>query len=76
MSKTISVRLPDELAERLGGVADETERPKAFHIQKALEAYLEEFADLQIALHRVRDQTDPVFSGKELRKALGILCRL
>ncbi|HEX2695369.1 MAG TPA: DUF6290 family protein [Acidobacteriota bacterium] len=72
MSTAISVRLPKELADQLEGIAKETERPRSYIIQKALESYIEDFADLQIALDRLRDQTDPIVSGKEIRKSLGI----
>ena len=72
MSTAISVRLPKDLAKRLDGVAKETERPRSFIIQKALESYIEDFADLQIALDRLHDQSDPVISGKDLRKSLGL----
>ena len=69
---TVSVRLTDELAARLAGVAKEAERPKSLIIQKAIEAYLEDYADLQIALDRLRDTSDPVISGKELRTSLDL----
>jgi len=72
MSTAISVRLPKDLAEQLDGIAKEIERPRSFIIQKALESYIEDFADLQIALDRLRDKSDAVISGKELRKSLGI----
>lgn len=72
MSTAISVRLPDELAEQLDGIADETDRPRSYIIQKALESYLEDFADLQVALDRLRDRSDRIVSGKELRKKLGL----
>lgn len=68
----ISVRLPKELIERLDAVAEQTERPRTFIIQKALEAYIEEYADLQITLDRLHDNTDAVVSGKDLRKSLGL----
>ena len=70
MSKAISVRVPDELASKLSEIAKETERPKSFHIQKALEAYLTELADLQVAYDRLHDTTDPVISIGEMRKEL------
>ena len=70
MSIAISVRIPEELALALDGVAKETERPKSFHIQKALEAYLDEYADLQIALDRLHDVSDPVISLEEMRQNL------
>lgn len=72
MSTAISVRLPKELADRLDHIAEETERPRSYIIQKALESYIEDYADLQIALDRLLDKTDPVVSGKELRKSLGL----
>lgn len=72
MSTAVSIRLPDVLAKELTHIADETERPRSFHIQKALEAYIADFADVQIALDRLRDQKDPVVSGHELRKSLGL----
>jgi RHH-type rel operon transcriptional repressor/antitoxin RelB len=72
MSTSISVRLPEELAERLDSIAKDTERPRSFIIQKALESYIEEYADLQIALDRLHDKSDPIVSGKELRKSLGV----
>jgi len=72
MSKAISVRLPRELADRLDDIARDTERSRSFIIQKALERYIEEIADLQVALDRLHDKTDPVVSGKELRKSLGL----
>ena len=70
MSIAISVRVPDELASKLSEIAKETERPKSFHIQKALEAYLTELADLQVAYDRLHDTTDPVISIGEMRNEL------
>ena len=72
MTTPISVRLPADLAKRLDGVARETERPRSYIVEKALESYLEDYADLQIALDRLHDKTDKVVSGKELRKSLGL----
>ena len=72
MSTAISVRLPKNLADQLDGMAKETQRPRSFIIQKALESYTEDFADLQIALDRLHDKGDPIISGKELRESLGL----
>lgn len=72
MSTAISVRLPKNLADQLNDIAKETERPRSFIIQKALESYIEDFADLQIALDRLHDKSDPIISGKELRESLGL----
>ncbi|HAK97282.1 MAG TPA: DNA-binding protein [Planctomycetes bacterium] len=72
MATPLSIRLPEELLKQLDAVATETERPRSFIVQKALEAYLHDFADLQIALDRLHDKADPVVSGKDLRKSLGL----
>jgi RHH-type rel operon transcriptional repressor/antitoxin RelB len=72
MSTAISVRLPKDLADQLDTVAKETERPRSYIIQKAIESYIEDYADLQVALDRLHDKTDPIISGKELRKSLGL----
>ena len=72
MSTAVSIRLPDIIAKELGHIAEETERHRSFHVQKALESYIEEFADVQIALDRLRDQKDTVVSSHELRKSLGL----
>ena len=72
MSTAISVRLPKNLADQLDNIAEETERPRSYIIQKALESYIEDYADLQVALDRLHDKTDPVISDKQLRKSLGL----
>jgi RHH-type rel operon transcriptional repressor/antitoxin RelB len=72
MTTAISIRLPKPLADQLKTIAKETERPRSFIIQKALESYIEDYADLQVALDRLHDRTDPVISGKDLRKTLGL----
>ncbi|MDH7513437.1 MAG: ribbon-helix-helix domain-containing protein [Clostridiales bacterium] len=72
MNTAISVRLAKELADQLDSIAKETERSRSYIIQKALEFYIDDYADLQVALDRLHDKTDPVISGKELRKSLGL----
>jgi len=70
MSIPLSVRISDDLASKLNEIAEETERSKSFHIQKALEAYLVELADLQVAYDRLHDTTDPIISIEGMRKEL------
>lgn len=72
MSTAVSIRLPEELVRQLDSVAKETERPRSYIIQKALESYLEDYADLQIAFDRIHDTTDPIISSKKLKESLGI----
>jgi len=56
----------------LNQIAEETERSRSFHVQKALENYIEDFADVQIAIDRLRDPRDSVVSSRDLRKSLGL----
>jgi RHH-type rel operon transcriptional repressor/antitoxin RelB len=70
MSKAISIRIPEDLALKLSDIAEETERPKSFHVQKALETYLAEMADLQVALDRLHDTSDRVVTTDDMRKEL------
>lgn len=52
---TQSVRLPEELAERLEELARTSRRSKSSFIVEALERYLDEREDLEVALARFRD---------------------
>ena len=71
MPATISVRLPAELTRRLNELARDIERPRTFIIRKALESYLAEQADYQVALDRLRDKDDGIMSSDAVRRALG-----
>ena len=68
---TISLRLPKDLAKKLGTLAATLERSKTFIMRKALESYLMEQHDYQIALDRLLDKDDPILSASELRERLG-----
>ena len=68
MSRSVSVRLPDATAKALEALAKATDRPKTYFIEKALESYLAEHADSQIALDRLRDKDDPIVSSAELKE--------
>ena len=70
MSKAISIRISNDLALKLSDIAKETERPRSFHVQKALEIYLAEIADIQVALDRLRDTSDPIVTTDDMRKEL------
>ncbi len=72
MSTALSVRLPDKLAKELNSIALATERSKSFLVQKALESYLQDQADLQVSLDRLRDTSDSVISIEEMRKEIDL----
>lgn len=72
MSSTVSLRLPDKLLGLLDHLSTMLDRPKSYLIKKALENYIREYADYQIALERLRDKDDKIISSEELKKHLGI----
>ena len=72
MSTAISVRLPEMIALDIDEIAQETERSRSFHIQKAVEIYIKEYADLQIALDRLNDPTDAIISVQEMRTKITV----
>ena len=71
MLLSVSVRLPDKTARSLDKLANATHRSRTYLIVRALEAYLADHADYQIAIDRLRDKDDPVTSSGELRRRLG-----
>ncbi len=69
---TLTLRVEDQLDRKLRRLAKETERPKSYFIKKALELYLEEYEDYQIALNRRADKDDDILSMAQMRKTLGV----
>lgn len=63
----ITTRIPDDLNELLSRVAKEIERPKGYIIRKALESYIEEKADLLLALSRL-EKGEETITLAELEK--------
>ncbi len=49
----ISFRVPDDLNQRLELLASELDRKKSYLIRKAIEEFIEEQEDLQIAMQRL-----------------------
>jgi RHH-type rel operon transcriptional repressor/antitoxin RelB len=70
MAMSVSIRLPENIGKALDELAQATERSRTYLIVKALETYLEEYADYLIALERWRDKDDPIISSAEMRKRL------
>ena len=71
-SANISVRVSDRLRKKLGEVSKRTDKPVAFHVKRAIASYLEEQEDLKVARLRMKDNGDPIISGNEMRKLLGV----
>ena len=69
MTEAVSLRLPEEIAERLDRLSKSIDRSKTYIVTKALAEYLEEYEDYLIALNRLNDKDDKIVSEKELAKA-------
>jgi predicted DNA-binding protein len=69
---TQSVRLSDELADRINALASATRRTKSSLIVEAVERYLEEQEDLELAIARFRDPEAEWVSHEEAKRELGL----
>jgi len=72
MSVAISIRLPDKIVNELDDLADSIDRSRTYIIRKAIESYMQEYADYLIALERLRDKDDEIISSEEMREKLGL----
>ncbi|MBI4042528.1 MAG: ribbon-helix-helix protein, CopG family [Deltaproteobacteria bacterium] len=72
MADAVSLRLSGELMKKVDRLAELLDRPRSYLIRKALEAYLAEYADYQIALDRLRDKDDAIIATSEMRKKVGL----
>jgi len=67
----MALRLPDELASEVEKVSKQLQRTKSYIVRKALENYVREHVEYQIALGRLNDKDDKIVSSKEIRGMLG-----
>lgn len=72
ISTSISIRLPDDMADSLKSLSETIDRSKAYIIKKALQAYLEDYSDYLIAQERLNDKNDKVVSCDEMRELIGL----
>ena len=69
---TLTLIVDDQLNRKLQRLAKETKHPKSYFIKKALELYLQEYEDYQIALARRADKDDEILTMAQMRKTLGV----
>ncbi len=72
ISTSVSIRLPDDMADSLKSLSETIDRSKAYIIKKALQAYLEDYSDYLIAQERLNDKNDRVVSSEEMRELIGL----
>ena len=66
----ITARLPDELVASLDNAAAELRRTRAEVVRQAIEYYLEDFEDLNLALQSLRDPADAVLDWEAVKNEL------
>ena len=72
MKNETSIKIKDKLAKRVYKLSRETCKDTSYHLNKALENYLNETDELKEALKRLNNKKDKVISAKEFRSSLGI----
>lgn len=70
MSASLTIRIPDDIAKRLDALSKSLDRPKSYIVRKAMESYLDEYADYLVAMNRLNDKDDAIISSRELRDRL------
>ena len=71
----LSVRIPDDLAQRFETLAKETNRSKSFYIREALERAIDDLEDVYLAESRLEDLRagrSRAYSLNEAEKLLGL----
>lgn len=69
--RTMTVRIEDELDERLGNLAQDTGRTKSYYTRQALLEFLEEREDYILGMNSLENKGD-VLSLAELERNLGL----
>lgn len=72
---TLTVRLSNELQQRLEHLCTQTGRAKSFYVKAALEAYLEDLEDVLLAnavLERVRSGKEKTYSLERVANELNL----
>jgi len=70
MKKNISFSLDEELIKKINEISRVSERTKSWLVKNAIENYLEEIEDVEIAHKRSLDSEDSFISERELKNYL------
>lgn len=72
MKNTISVTIKERLKKRIYKLAKDSNKDTTYHLNKAIENYLDDLENLKEAKSRLKNRNDKVISSKDLRKSLGL----
>jgi len=68
----LAIRLPEEIEKRLGDLAEKTGRTKSFYAREAIMEHLEDLEDYYLAVHRLENTPERVWSLDELEKGIDL----
>lgn len=72
---SVSLRLPNEISERLSIIAERTGRSKTFYMLEAIKTHLEDLEDIYLAetaLEEIRAGKSRLISSQEMERRLGL----
>jgi len=64
----LAIRLPDEIEKMLESLAVKTGRTKSFYAREAIMEHLEDIEDYYLAVHRIENQPERIWSLDELEQ--------
>jgi RHH-type transcriptional regulator, rel operon repressor / antitoxin RelB len=67
----ITIRLPEQLENRLVVLAEKTGRPKSYYVRQAIQGFLDAEEDYLLAINRL-EKNNPRISLEDLEKKLGL----
>jgi len=65
LSKTISIKLPINIFNKIDDIASERKREKTDILKEALELYIDEWSDYKIAAQRLKNPSDEILTEEE-----------
>lgn len=71
----VSLRLPDQLGERLAHLAERTGRSKTYYMLEAIQEHIDNLEDIYLAeevLQRVRRGEERIYSAEEVEAMLNV----
>lgn len=68
--KSVTIRMPDELARRLDVLAKKTKRTKSFYVREILEKHLGEFEEAYLAMDRLLGRNKRFIPTKDAEELL------
>ncbi|MEA3324960.1 MAG: DNA-binding protein [Euryarchaeota archaeon] len=72
MSTTVSIRLSDDIAHELEGLAMTIKSSGTYTIHKAIESYLQEYDNYSAALERLNYEDTEIISSDEMGNCLAL----